>query len=712
MTIQLTMNRNALLAAPGLLLLVLLPGYGHAQVDTSEWTCESCPFDEGYRASYEAGATYVSDDAARFGNATGYDRSGGYINLDGEGHFTQDGYSMDWYLEDLGLDSRVAELEGGRQGSFGYHLGYRELPYRLFDTTRTVFSPSGSNSLSLPSSWVPAGTTSGFTQLNASLNKRTIESDRQVIDFGGDWLPGEKFRVFADYRHQARDGVDISTGAGYTQSSLLPRVFDYQTDQIDAGLQYGSGRSSLTLAYYGSFFSDRDASLTWETPFTTAPGAEQPTKAQEPDNEFQQLSLSGAYYAPVWDTVVAFSVAAGRGKQNETLLPYTSNPDVNAGALPLGSLNGKVSTGNYALTVTAKPTPNSRVKFAYRQDERYNRSPRAGWTRVVVDIFDSGDTQTNTAYSFQRRRLNLSGDLRVLQTVRLGAGYDRTEYDRDYQEVAEQTEDSGWGQVRWQPANWFDLKARAGASKRDIDRYDETVAAALEQNPLMRKYNLAYRYRKFGELTASAAMVDSPISVSATVLAADDSYTKSRLGMTGSNELRVTADISWAISERASTYLMFGNEAIDAAQLGSQQGGEPDWRASHEDTFNHIGLGLTWQQLVDKLDLRLDYTRGDGKTEILVASRSAGGVSQLPDLKSTLDSLRVEALYRWSDRFETTFDLRFESFKTEDWALQDVAPDTLPTILTLGAEPYDYDVWALGVGFRYNFGATELALVN
>ncbi|MEQ9564089.1 MAG: hypothetical protein RLN69_16330, partial [Woeseiaceae bacterium] len=60
---------------------LLVPCSALAQVDTSDWKCKLCPFEEGYRADYEAGATYVSDDSARFGNATGYDEKGGYLNL-------------------------------------------------------------------------------------------------------------------------------------------------------------------------------------------------------------------------------------------------------------------------------------------------------------------------------------------------------------------------------------------------------------------------------------------------------------------------------------------------------------------------------------------------------------------------------------------------------------------------------------------------------
>ena len=37
-------------------LSLLGPGIALAQVDTSDWLCESCPFDKGYRATIDVGA--------------------------------------------------------------------------------------------------------------------------------------------------------------------------------------------------------------------------------------------------------------------------------------------------------------------------------------------------------------------------------------------------------------------------------------------------------------------------------------------------------------------------------------------------------------------------------------------------------------------------------------------------------------------------------
>lgn len=690
-------------------LVFMAPGLGLAQVDTSDWLCESCPFDEGARGHYEFGGTSVSDDAARFGNTSGYDTEGAYANVDGQGRYTSDGYRLDWYAEDLGLDSRVLEIDGGRQGTFGFHVGYRELPYRRFDTTQTVFNPSTSDALTLPAGWVRAGTTTAFTQLSSTLRRQNIGTDRQIVDIGANWTPAETFRVFADFRRQNKDGIDIASGSNFTQAPLLPRWIDYETDQIDAGIQYGTNRASLTLAYYGSYFTNQHASLTWDTPFTTSPGAEQFRMAVAPDNDFQQISFSGAYRATQWDTVVAFTAASGSGEQNETLLPYTINPNVITGSLPQNSLDAEVDTANYAFTITSRPVPKGRVKIAYRFDERDNKTLQSLWSRVVVDFFDSAEPELNIPYSFERSTISLSGELVVWKDIRVSGGYDRKELKRDFQEVAEQTIDAGWGQVRWRPLAWLDLRFKGGASERDIDRYDESVAMSLGQNPLLRKYNLAYRYRSYGELIASITPVESPVSISTTVLFADDRYNKSQLGMTDSEELRATADFSWAVTDNASIFFMVGHEMIDALQLGSEQFDVWDWSATHEDRFNHVGAGFHWRQAEGKYDLRVDYNRGDGKTSIDVFSLS-GGQSRLPDLESTLDTARIEAVYHWSDQWQGTFDLRYERFDLTDWAL--VSPTTIPTVLTLGAQPYDYDVWAVGLGIRYFFGSGDISLAE
>lgn len=698
------------IATPVALAIVALLSFlpAHAQVDTSEWKCEFCPFASGYDASVDVGASYVSDDAFRFGNATGYDQAGGYAELGGEGHYANDGYQLNWFAEDLGLDSRVFEVDAGRQGRYGVYLGYRELPYRRYDSTGTVYTAASADSLTLPANWVPATNTAGFTALATSLMPVNIESDRTEIDAGGHLLATSNFRLYADYRHLTREGVDIVSGANFTQSSLLPRMLDFETDLVDVGIGYAHGPFSVSLSWFGSFFTNNLSSLTWENAFTSPAGEEQRRLAQEPDNDFQQLSLSGNYHARTLDTVIAFSAALGQGTQDELLLPYTINPNVVAGALPVSSLDGKVDTTNYALTLTSRPLPKTRVKLAYRYDERDNQTAQSTWSRVIVDSFASGDSELNTPYSFERSRLTASGSYDLFDSVRVSAGYDRTTLDRDFQEVAQQTEDSGWGRILWHATAWLDINAKGGASKRDIDRYDTSVAGNLGQNPLLRKYNLAYRYREFGELTVSVAPLDSPISVGLFMLWADDSYNQSLLGMTSSETAHWNVDLGWTISDRASIYAFVGQDSIDAEQAGSENFAAADWTAVHEDDFSVYGGGLRLNQISEKTNVRLDFTHTAGETAIAV-NDALGGQGAFPDLESDLDSLKLTLNYMHSERLNVDLSLRYESFMTSDWAISGVQPDTIPNVLSLGEDPYDYDVWVLGVSFRYLIGGVDPA---
>jgi len=691
--------------------MTTIPVANAQAIDTSEWICEFCPYESGNRADLEVGASSVSDDSAYFGDASGYSEERVYANVDGEGSYASDGHQLRWTVEDLGLDSRFTELTGGRQGIFDYNVAYRQLPRHRFFTTDTIFLQSAADTLSLPAGWVRAPLTSGFTELDANLTRRNIESERRVLELGGKYLPSNRVSLSASYRRQKRDGLEIYGGSYFTQSSLLPGSFDYVTDVIDFGVRYAGDNGFLALKYYASLFDNSNNELRWENPFTSAPGAEVGALAQPPDNSFQQLSLSGNYRFSNHPTVIAFTGAFGSMDQDALFLPYTTNANLNVAPLPRTNLAADVVTRNLAVSLTSRIFDKARLKVAYRFDERDNRTAQAVWTRVIADSFLSGESESNIPYGFERSAFNISADYDLFDTVRISGGYDRKTTDRDFQEVAEQTEDVGWGRLRWRPNGILQISIKGGASERNIDRYDETFAAMLGQNPLMRKYNLAYRYRRFGELTISASLPETPASLTVNGIYADDDYTQSQLGLTAGEDLRLAVDLNWALSDNASLYLTGGYENVESKQSGSEQFALPDWRATNEDKFYTAGGGFRVRQIGGKVDLQMDYTRSDGTSKINVTSAN-GGLSRFPDLESTLDFLRLRLSYHRSDRLEFTMNLRYQSFSAEDWALEGVGPATIPVVLTLGAVPYDDEQLIFGLGFRYLFGGSDESLTE
>jgi len=681
----------------------------HAQaVDTSEWNCEFCPFEDGQRADYEVGVTSVDDDSAYFGDATGYDEDGAYANVDGSGSYAKDDYRLRWNAEDLGLDSRAVNLQTGRPGSYEFRLGYRELPRRQFNTTATIYEQSGSDSLLLPSDWIAAGLTSGMTELASNLAPRNIESDRSVFDLGTRFVASDRWRFSVDYRRQDRDGLKLTGGSSFSQASLLPVPFDYVTDEIDLAVRYGTDYGFVAFGWYLSDFSNDNAALTWQQPYSFDPliGNDTFSRAQAPDSQMQQVSLRGGYSFAEQKTVVSFSAAIGEIEQDSSFLPYTVTSSIGAGPPPRASLGGNIDTSNFALAVSSRIFAKARIKFSYRYDNRDNTTAQDLWNRVIVDTFASTELEANTPYSFARSTLSLSADYDLFDTVRVSAGYDRKDVDRDFQEVDAQTDDAGWGRLRWQPTPTLEMNFRGGASERHADNYDEVLAASLGQNPLMRKYHFAYRYRRFGELTLTYSPADGPISITLDSLYADDNYNQSQLGITGGKELRLAADLSWAISENASAYLTAGFEDVEAEQAGSEVFAAPDWRATHDDDFTTFGLGFRVSNIADKVDLQFDYMRSDGASEIIVDSAS-GGPGEFPELSSELDYLRFKLTYEHSARLEMNLNLRYQRFEAEDWALEGVEPATVPLLLSLGATPYDDDVVMIGIGFRYRAGAED-----
>ncbi len=675
-------------------------------VDTSGWICEYCPFESGQRSDISAGASQVSDDAAHLGDATGYSESGTYANIDGDGSFVSDKHQLRWQVEDLGLDSRFAELQGGRQGTYEYKVAWRQIPRTQYFTTDTIFVQSAADTLSLPEAWVRAPQTSGFTALDESLVSRDIESERRTLELGGRYLASSRLHFSADFRRQEQDGLRVNGGSYFTQSSLLPGPFDFATDTVDFGVRYAGDSGFLSVSYFLSEFDNSLDELRWENPFTGAPGAEFASQAQAPDNSFQQLALNGNYRLTQYETVIAFTGAVGQMDQDATFLPYTTNSNLIVAPLPRANLAGDVNTSNLAVSATSKINSKARVRMSYRFDERDNQTPQDTWTRVITDTFLSGEAETNTPYSFKRSAFSAGADVDLFETLRASGGFDRITMDRDFQEVAEQTEDTGWGQLRWRPDDVIQLDIKGGVSERDIDHYDESFAASVGQNPLMRKYNMAYRYRLFGEMTVSMALPESPVAVTLTGLFADDDYAKSQLGLTAGDDFRLAADLSWAASETASVYVSGGYENLQSEQSGSESFTTADWQAENSDDFYTAAAGLHMRQIAGKFDLQLDYTRSEGTSAITLDSLSTG-LSQFPDLQSTLDYLRLRLAYDRSEKMQWTVDVRYQRFVAEDWALEGVGPATIPAILTMGAEPYDEEAFIFGLGFRYRMGASQ-----
>jgi MtrB/PioB family decaheme-associated outer membrane protein len=485
------------------------------------------------------------------------------------------------------------------------------------------------------------------------------------------------------------------------------------TDQVDWSARYETARGSIGLSYFGSFFSNKRVDLAWDNPFSAiAPGADLGRSALAPDNHFNQLALNLGYeLGPAWR--LALNAALGRGQQDDSFLPYTTNALIATAPLPRASLAGDVDIRQADLQLSGDLGAHFawlaglRGRLNYRYYERDNGTPQAEYGTVEGDSFPAG-VATNLAYGYRRQKLSVTGDYDLARLLwpesgpatQLSGGWDREEWDRKFQEVESSTEDRGWVRVRMSPLAWLAFDARYGAANRDTGPYVTDPLAGAPQNPLLRKYNLADRERDFWDLEVHLSLPGN-VALSFGGFERRDDYVNSDLGLSRSRDTGGTADLSWTISEKISAYAFYGRQEISSLQDGSQSFGAPDWQAESVDEFDTASIGLRLNGLGDRWDVRFDYFLVDGQGDIEMRS---GAVAAFPQLRTRSHGPSLEVAYRATPALDIIGMLRYEHFDAHDWALDGVEPDTVPAILASGADAYDYDANLIGISFRYRFG--------
>lgn len=679
-----------------------------AEPDWEQWVCKFCPFPAtGPDGSVSASALNVSDDSAKFGDYTGLDEDGVYANAGADLTYRgDDGYAATLRARDLGLDSRSAGIEAGRQGAWTVDLFWDELPKRGDDSVHTVYSGIGSGRLDLPAGWVRSDFTSGMTALDASLRPFTLEHDRETLGLGLELVQSARVRYEVDWTRQTKEGQGLTWGSFLGNAAALTEPLDYQTDQVDAALVFSGETWTLRAAWYGSYFSNRDVALTWENPFN---GQATGRMALAPDNRFNQAMLSGAYHLPGWNTTINASYAMGRAEQSDSLLGYTVNPGIAAAALPRESFDGQADTMHGNLRIVTRPFDKLRLVGEYRYDQRDNDSSRDVWRAIQADAFPIAPA-SNPIYSFQDTDIELSADYAFAREAHGYLGWEREIKKQDFMEVDRVEEDRYMAKVRLRPATDAALTLQAEVAQRDGSGYRPLTAPSpgAQQNPLLRKYYLADRDRE-----ALAIQLDVNVGARTTLGArfdtAQDRYDESLVGLVSSEFDQLTVDAAFNVRETIVLSGFWSTERYDSRQAGAASNGAPNtappnWDAVTEDEQDMLGIAADWTGLADgKLDLRLDYLRSDASGDIAVATVPGGGRRAFPSITGDLQGVQLRADWHVSPTLSLNAGLRWEEYDADDWAIDGVRPATIPSVLTFGANTLDYDVTVFMLGFDYRF---------
>jgi opacity protein-like surface antigen len=466
----------------------------------------------------------------------------------------------------------------------------------------------------------------------------------------------------------------------------LLRPVDDATDRFALAARYQGTNWFAEAGYYLSLYDTQAAELRWGNAFNAfVPGATTGRMALEPDNQYQEFAIRGGLHGLPWNTTVAASLASGKGSQDTRYLPYTITPGILTDPLPTTNLDGEVSVMRADLSVAMRPLDRLRLRGAVAWDERDNDSRTSTFTSIVhTDLFPVGEDRVNPAYGFERLRMSGTADYDVYDDLTFGVGGELRTLDRTgtRQEVRSEDTTDGWARAQYRPSGYLGIVLKGGIEEREPDRYDAALGESLGQNSLMRKYNMAYRYRAYSEALANVALGTLPLA----------------LGFSG-----FYADLSWTVNDKVTAYATVGREKISADTSGSSVFAAPDWNGRVRDDFTSGSVGLR-MRLAEGVTLDLDYTQADGETDTEVAGDA------FPTVESSLRTIRADFAFQLGERTEVVLGWWYEHFDSEDWALQGIGPDTVPTVLALGIDPYDYSVNYITASLRYRFGPRGIQL--
>lgn len=685
-----------LLAALGVLSAV---GSASAQVDTSKWKCESCPYPKGTSGTVQAGIGHVSDDSRTFGNFTGLDRKGAVLDLGGSVSFRgADGYYADLSASDLGLDIRRLEGQAGREGLYGLKLGYAEIPRYFADGARSPFLGIGGSQLTLPAGYPAADTAS--MPLGSSLQSASPGYKAQRFDLAGQWIGQAGFVYRVGLRRDVRDGTRASAGSFYNTAAQLVTPIDHTTDQLEVGVSYASAKLQVSMSYLLSQFRNGSSALNWRNPFNAmVAGATEGQLAQAPDNEFQQIAGSVGYQFSSQLRASA-DFAAARGTQDASHLASTLNGNLVVPALPAASLDGRTENFNGNVKLSYAPLEAWRLNAIYAWDVRNARSAVLAYPHVATDMFVDPELRSNTPFDLRQHRFKLNGDYRGPDSWKFSAGLEWDRRNRNYQEVATTDEATVWGRASTRAGESVSLSLKLAHAERDPSTYGVSTWFGSPQNPLMRKLNLAARTRDSIGARADWTATDA-LTVGLTADYAKDDYTKTWVGLKDAETVNAGLDLAWAASEQTQLHAFVQSERMRSNQAGSQAYGNPDWSGKVDDKFDLLGVSVKHAAIPDKLDLGADLWTSRARSDVTV--RTAAGEPPYPAVKTARDVLKLYARYKLSERTALEGSWWHESYRSNDWHLDAVQPDTVYNLLAFGNASPRYRQNVVRVSLRAHF---------
>lgn len=711
--------------------------------------------EEGIHGNVTVGAASVqlNNPSLEFGRFTGVTDDS--VHIIGASDIQSKNGSNYWRLtaEDVGLNNRRFNLNGGNSGSHKFSFGYEELDTLTSINSKTPFDGSGSNTLTLPGGFVKSATTSGMTNLAASLKNIDLKTKRKEGEAEVSFELDKNYDLSFSFRRQIKDGTKsagVALGPGsYVRAFNIPEPVDYQTDDFSAGLAWHNERGQAKAEYVLSRFSNANPTLTWDVPFVKPAAPVYPASGLSslpPDNQAQRFSLSGNY--KLADTTrVSALFERGYMTQDMALQNYTTNPaSVITVPVPRSSADTRIDTTLFKLDLAAQPLSRLSLHAGFRHFDTANKSPRDLYQIVTHDTGDQVANTTSRAtynrpYDYTQNQLNFDGSYHFGHGTTLKLGYDHNEMDYSYRAVKGTTENTYSGKLskRWDSGTILSFNLSDGR-KRSDGGYNETwvfealhsaaYLATLAPNVYfdklhgMQQSDIADRNRSRQGISLTLP-VRQNLTLGMNASRSKDEHPAAQFGLQERENENFTLDATLTPDQLTNVSLYFTRQETDTRQASraynAQVAPPPktkaegsaaasnDWTGHIRDAINTIGLDASRSFMDEKLLLRLGYTYSRTNTDINFLSQANVFTTPLPADMPTVTSrqqtIDLSGTYKVQKNLSVQLGALVDLYRTTDWATDTIPPGSTasPSLLTLSGTPVPYRALVLHTSMNYRF---------
>lgn len=639
----------------------------------------------------------------------------------------------------LGLDDADLLVGAGSPGKYLLSIGWNSTPHRYALDAPSLYGGIGTSRLTIDEAIRSDLQGSANTQDAASRISSHLELDSQRVEIGIRRSRGgvdftlmamQPFTVRAAIRNESRSGTRPS-GASFGFSNFVELPWPVTDDTRDASftVEYTkpNGRIYATGGVRFSSFDQHNSSLLFDNPYritdssavaavvsSTAAGPGSGQLALPPSNSYREANLSSVINRLPWQTTVSTVVSAGFMRQNEALLPFSTNSAArltaadgtvyaatDPAALPRATAEAAMNTLTGQVRVTSRPAKRFRLVAQYRyfsldNDEEPFVVP--AFVRVDADVRKAqtaGGTFSSLPIAYNRHSANAEGSLDLPASSRLSLGYTWERTNRDFRETANMTDQRVKASLSTR-TKWVDLRTSFEHSQRDTSeyRFDQSRVAQGNPNellmlPFLRDFDEAARTRDEVQLNASRQLTES-LSLSAMMTFGRDNFRESQFGMLEDLQRTWSVEAGYSAADRVSLYLSYTDEkranfmrarAWSTASVSNPYTKETEfesnsnWDARPQDHYRTASFGFEADLIHERLLLNVAYvySRSDG----IVSFSSPVGVpgddvnAFVPSPFTNKDDVELHSFnpeleYRFSDRWSITAGYQYEKYGIDD----------------------------------------------